>query len=177
MRSLKLLGPLEVNLCPTRLHSPSCLCRADELWEAASAQVLHKRGEGNSPPFVVTNEKSVARLFYLGCCWMHSCYPWEQDARVSAPCELRSDLVTFHKRRSRSNWCWECTRAERWQGKKQWNASLSLEFLRGNCGFEVIIVVRTVPSSREPLAVWEEWIQRLMRESCPWLVGREWCWG
>lgn len=50
MRSLKLLGPAEVNLCRTRLHSPTCLCRADELQEAVSPLVLCMIGGESTLP-------------------------------------------------------------------------------------------------------------------------------
>lgn len=46
MRSLKLLGPAEVNLCGAGPHSPTRLCRADEAREAASAR---EEGETSLP--------------------------------------------------------------------------------------------------------------------------------
>lgn len=48
MRSLKLLGPAEVNLCRTRLHSPTCLCRADEL-QVSPLVLCIIRGETTLP--------------------------------------------------------------------------------------------------------------------------------
>lgn len=75
IRGLKFLGPTEVNLCRTRLHSPSCLCRADELWEAASALLLCMiRGETTLPLW--SRMKNLLFVFRLCCCfiekWTHS---------------------------------------------------------------------------------------------------------
>lgn len=172
MSSLKLLGPAEVNLCRTSLYSPSCLCRADELWEAASALVLCMiRGETTLPLW--SQMKNLLLVFsplLLFHCELNArLSSKEQISERKMTCKLQLDLVIFHKRLLCLNERWQRTGAERWQrGNNEMPLSL-WSFPGGYCVFQVIIVVRTVRSTREGMAAFEGngycgW----WRERSPW---------
>lgn len=133
MKSLKLLGPAEVNLCRTRLHSPSCLCRADELRGAASAPVLCMiRGETTLPLWL--QMKNLLLVFSAFCC----CIIVNRTLSYSPKDRLLRERwhVSCSWTLLYSDCCvWTNVGSVRGQNddreRKWWNASIPPEFSRG----------------------------------------------